>query len=406
MRSYKFFALLIIALSAAACGTSAPVDNGNDQPPAGPDWTTYQANTSHTGYIPVTLNPGVFIERYRVLIKESAVLNPVAVIDDYVYVSVKAFWGYAKLTALRAPTGAVMREHDFGDIQGVHPAAYNKGKVYVTTSGQQDSYLYAFSCASGVEAFRSSYGNQWGLYYAPAIYGDNVYMGGGEYGGVYAFSGANGQQLWFTNLNQYDEWTPAVDEQYVYAYTGLDDPKLSVLNRNSGRVEFEIPDPHFSWEGWSMNEAPVLGSLQNILAVNGGRLISFDLTGRTIGYEIPGGFYGQVSAADGTIYVMNEDRVEARNEADGALLWSWLPPSWRAPMIPKGTMIVTDNLLLVSCEATIFPGSDYEGITCAVNLQTHQTDWTYGLGGCLALSAKGILFVATRDGLLAAVNVK
>ncbi|MHA2217862.1 MAG: hypothetical protein ACXACY_18155 [Candidatus Hodarchaeales archaeon] len=59
-------------------------------------------------------------------------------------------------------------------------------------------------------------------------------------------------------------------------------------------------------------------------------------------------------------------------------------------------MIATKNLLLVSNSIKSY----------AVDLTTHKTVWSYDIGGLLALSKQGILLIASKDGKVAAINVK
>ena len=141
-----------------------------------------------------------------------------------------------------------------------------------------------------------------------------------------------------------------------------------------------------------MNTAPTLGGASNVLATNGRRLISFNLQSRSIGYAIASNFRGQVTVANGVVYVVNGTQVEARNESDGSLQWSWAPPEGQ----PVGPMIVTKNLALVSTAAN----------TYAVDLVSHSQVWSHPAGGHLTLSAQGILFIAQSSGRLTAVSVR
>lgn len=263
--------------------------------------------------------------------------------------------------------------------------------MYVTTGGHEDSFLWSFDANDGTVLFRSAYANQWSRYYAPAIVGQTVYMAGGSYGGMYAFSATDGQQLWFTSTNQYDEWAPAVSDGRVYAYTGDYSPKLTVADAATGSVLYEIADPGFQWDGWSMGVTPVLGSADNVLVTQGGRLLSFDLRGRSIAWERTGSFRGNVTVAGGVLYVNNR-QIEARAESDGSLLWVWIPPHGE----PQGTIIVTDNLLFTSTADR----------TYALDLGARRQVWSYPMAGQLALSSQGKLFIAASDGRLAAIGLR
>ena len=241
----------------------------------------------------------------------------------------------------------------------------------------EDSFLYALDAATGSVQYRTAYLNQWSHYFAPVIVGSVVYAAGGYYGGMYAFNTSDLSQRWFAALNQYDQFTPAVKDTFVYAYTGSYQPKLTVTSANTGAISYEIADPGFVWDGWSMNSAPTLGGAANVLATNGGRLISFSLSSRSIGYALAGNFRGQPTVANGVVYVANSAQVEARKESDGSLQWSWAPPEGQ----PTGPMIATKNLLLVSTAAN----------TYAVDLASHAQVWTYPAGGAPGAERAGIL---------------
>lgn len=97
---------------------------------------------------------------------------------------------------------------------------------------------------------------------------------------------------------------------------------LAVVDAVTGTLQYEIPDPQFSWGGWSMDIAPVLGASNNMITTQGGRLLSFDLAGRAIGWSVASGFSGTPALAKAVIYVKRSGQIEARRESDGALLWT------------------------------------------------------------------------------------
>jgi uncharacterized protein YjdB len=356
-------------------------------------WTTHQGNARHTGYVPVTADPTAFDSLWARSPLGSTSLNPVTEGDGRLFISGYAYFGGQTLATVNARTGAPVWSHSFGTIHGVHPPAYGNGRVYATTSGHQDANLYAFDAATGAVAFRERYGNQWSRYFAPVVVGETVYMAGGYYDGMYAFASTDGAQRWFANTNQYDEWTPAVDNGRVYAYTGSYSPKLQVHNAATGAELFSIPDPGFSWNGWSMDASPVLGSMNNVLVTQAGRLVSFNLQSRTIGWQRSSNYTGNVTVAGGMLYVINNGQVEARNESDGSGVWVWIPPAGQRA---TGTIVATRNLLFVSTESH----------TYAIDIAARAATWSHPAGGHLAVGRDGILFIAQSDGTLTAVDLK
>ena len=189
--------------------------------------------------------------------------------------------------------------------------------------------------------------------------------------------------------NDNENETPAVNEEFVYAYTGPYSKGLTVINRQTGVKAFNIPDPNFAWNSYRMKLAPVLGSANNVIVIQGGRLISFDLDKRAIGWEIQDNFTGQPSLASGRLYAISSGALSVRNESDGALRWTWSPPNGSL----SGTMIATDSHILAGTDTA----------TYAIDLNTRTQVWSYPAGGKLALS-EGILYIATDSGTLVAID--
>jgi len=357
------------------------------------EWTMFQGNASHTGYVNASVDPDVFRELWVQSPLGTGALNPVTTGDGSVLVSSMAYFGTQLVASLDVGTGTPKWSYNFGNIHSVDPPAYANGTMYVQTGGHEDSYLWAFDANTGAIKFRTAYGNQWSLWYAPTIVDQTVYAAGGYYGGMYAFSTVDGSVKWSTSLNQYDQFTPAVRDGVVYAYTGSYTPEVTVADAATGSVKYQIPDPNFSWNGWSMNVAPALGDMNDLLATQGGRLVDFDLVSKTLKWQKTGNFIGNVTIANGILFVANGSQLEARSESDGSLLWLWVPPDHSALV---NTNIATNNLLFLST------GSH----TYAIDIGSHQQMWSYAAGGALALSKQGLLFIAQQNGRLAAIKVQ
>ncbi|MFL5615285.1 MAG: Ig-like domain-containing protein [Gemmatimonadaceae bacterium] len=357
------------------------------------EWTTFQGNASHSGYVNASVDPDVFKEQWVQSPLGTSGLNPVTTGDGSVLVSSMSYFGSQLVASLSVSTGTVKWSYNFGNIASVDPPAYANGTMYVQTGGQQDSYLWGFDANTGAIKFRTAYGNQWSLWYAPTIVDQTVYAAGGTYGGMYAFSSVDGSVKWSAALNQYDQLTPAVRDGVVYAYTGSYTPEVTVADATTGSVKYQIPDPNFSWNGWSMNVAPALGDMNDLFATQAGRLVAFDLGAKTLKWQKTANFSGNVTVAHGALYVANGSQLEAHNEADGSLLWLWVPPD-RLQLV--NTNIATNNLLFVSTTSH----------TYAIDIGSHQQVWSYPAGGALALSKQGLLFIAQQNGRLAAVKVQ
>lgn len=339
------------------------------------DWATYQGNPSHTGYVPVTTNGrGIQHLWTRTFL---APLNAPAIGGGQVFVTESGYFqSNLGLHALDATAGTTTWSlPDFGQVFSVNPPAFANGTVYVQTGKGTtipDPYLYALDSATGAPKYRVPFAAQWERYLAPTPYQGDVYVNGGYYGGAYRFDGVDGTARWFTALQQYDSWTPAVDASYVYAYVGEYAPALYVQDRQTGATVFSIPDPNFSWNGWSMGTAPVLTHDGDVLATHDGRLLRFDVQGRRIQWELKRDFRGQFAVHGDVIYANDGGTLTAWNALTGGLLWTWLGPG---AGVMTGNIVVTDTHAFVQSSTT----------TYAVNLATRLVDWSYAAAGSLAI---------------------
>jgi outer membrane protein assembly factor BamB len=380
-----------------------------------PAWEMFQGNAAHTGYVPVTLDPTHFAS--RALKRMATFLNPVVVENGIVYVTNPPF-----LYALRESDLSTLWTFDFSPIgvtsspsglYALNPPSVNAGKVYVTTCGQQNTFLFVFDANTGQLLFQTPFGAQWEHYLAPTVDGGVIFEDGGGYGGMFAFDATNGATLYYTSLQQFDEWTPAVDGTYAYAYIGgqtaYTPAQLNVIDRRSGVLVASILDSTYQWAGYSMHSAPVIGAPGSVVAVNTGNpstneLIDFDIQNNSIRWHFAGQYRGNPAYHAGKFYAWNAQplQLEVRSETDGSLLWSWAAPAGSNIQGIENDVLLTDNLVFVSTGTATF----------AIDLLTHQSAWTLPYGGRLAMSNQGVLYLATHDplddqlGWLAAINVR
>jgi len=357
-------------------------------------WPTYQGNRGHTGYVPMALEPEVFSLRWERVVGPGRVLQQVAAGDGRVFVSVTSrFADDTHFFALDARDGAELWSKGFGRVNSVNPPALAYDTVYVQTgkesSSGQSPYLHALDSATGQVVFESVTQAQWESYFAPTVHDGHVYINGGYYGGMYGFDAFSGRQEWFLGLPQYDDWTPAVDETYAYAYVGEYSPGLYVADRITGELAFWIPDDEFDWNGWSMNLAPVLGGRDDVIAIHDRRLISFDVAGRRIGWQRASAFSGQPAVRDGVIYAVDGGALAAVDQTTGADLWRWSAPT-ADPLV--GQIVVTDTHLFVRTATT----------TYAIEILSRAAQWSYPRAGNLALGNE-TLYIAQADGMLTAI---
>ena len=96
----------------------------------------------------------------------------------------------------------------------------------------------------------------------PALMGRHQITNAGTYGGLYAFN-TQGTHLFTGGTAQQSTWTPAVDSNAVYAYTG---DALRVFHPVTGALQTTIPDPTFRNYIYEINGSAVLGAPNSVFA--------------------------------------------------------------------------------------------------------------------------------------------
>lgn len=355
-----------------------------------PEWETYQGNPAHTGHMPVTLDATRFTSGWSWASPlQNTTLSPVTTGSGLAVLSATGRFSPSHLVALNEADGTLAWQHDFGSIHAVNHPAVSAGRVFVATSGAQDTAMWSFELATGQRVFRTPFDSQWEHYLAPTFKDGVVYTDGGYYGGMYAFKASSGLRRWFTPLAQYDLWSPAVDDRYAYAHTGYE---WVALNRATGVEAFKVANSTFNWRGYALNIAPVIDTPDTIVVVDGiydyplgtqhsNHLIRYSITGRNELWRVNGSFASNPATANARIYVLNTapNGLDVYDAANGARLWSWAAPE----PVPVGNLVVTDNLVFARTASA----------TYAIDIATRQHVWSTPRTGHLALSSNGVLYI-------------
>jgi outer membrane protein assembly factor BamB len=359
-----------------------------------PEWETYQGNAAHTGYFPATLDATKFSKRWTWTSSGSSTLSALTTGSGKALLTSSGYFSSSSLIALNESDGTVAWQHDFGEVFTANPPATWGGRVFVATSGHEDTAMWGFDLTDGTLLFRTSFDSQWEHYLAPTVKDGYVYTDGGYYGGMFSFKANSGSRRWFTALEQYELWTPAVDDQYAYAYTGYN---FVALNRATGEPYVKINNSSFNWRGYSLNISPVIVGDDSVLVADGifnysnsspNHLISYLPLAGTERWRVDGSFASNPVVAAGKAYVLNaaSNRLEARDTLTGALLWTWVVPNAQESL-PVGNLIVTDNLIFLCTSAA----------TYAIDLTTHQPVWQTPTTGNLAISSNKVLYIVSSD---------
>lgn len=370
------------------------------------DWTTFQGNNAHTGYVPVEVKADQMLLRWkRGAVNNSgsgynASMSPLVTSNGRFFAS-----GNNKLTAYQESDGAPVWSYDTSGLQypSVNPPAVDGGVVYLAAGQQESTYMLGLDAANGSVRMKSQMSSQWENYLSPVVQDGAVYTNAGTYGGMYAFA-TSGERLYTGALSQTSMWSPAADARAIYAYTG---DALTMFEPKTGAVLASIKDSNFTNYVYQVGGSAVIGANGGVYAaayangyLNGGgignALTRFDTAKGFVDWRVPGVYRVTPAYANGVLYAPNNNpyRIEARSETDGTLLWSWIPPLSGETSF-HASPVVTKNLLIASTNLN----------TYAIDLKSHKVVWSYPAPGYLAISQNGILYIQSPDALVA-VNLK
>ena len=352
-------------------------DNGDTTPLGAeiPAWSSFQGNANHNAQIDITLDQENFAQRWSKTLSLSYLAQGAAG-DGYLF-----FNSGGKLYALNMESGNIVWQRQ---VVTNNQPAYANGKVYLESS----SSFWSFAAATGEQLSKTTIENQSSQFYAPTPFANGVYFGGGYYGGIYAVDGSSGAQLWWRSTNQYDGFTPAVTDNYVISYTGEYAPQLTVASRATGEDLFTIADNNFYWNGWTMNQAPVVAG-NKVVVTQHGRLICFDLTSQSIAWEISENFNAQAVIQGEAIYVINNGVLQKRSLSDGQLL-----SSITGSNTFNTNFILSNNLVFIGDSSNVY----------AYDLSSGSKLWTLTNKSGKLMLADGALIIIRSSGITA-INV-
>jgi hypothetical protein len=354
------------------------------------EWTTYQANYRHTGFVDATLDTSAFREKWVATPLLATAYYQPTLGPDRLYLA--ADLNYSRLLSINPADGSVVWSVNFGTLGGINQATYDNGALYIASGGAQDTFLWALNASDGSRRFKSPFESQFEHWNAPVVAGNTVVQAGGMYGGIYGFDAATGGRSFFlSGLQSIAPWTPAVAEGRAYA-TGYGGGVRAIAPADGGTV-FDIQDERLS----KSLSTPVLGDRNDLLSVSLWGLIAVDLTTRTVSWArgAPGEYVGMPVVGNGVVYAATATRIDAVRESDGSILWSWAPsPRYAFPM----RMVLTDNVLFVTAASNTFIGTvETSCATRAIDLASHAVFWSYPMCGEMVVGAKGVLYIAQRD---------
>ncbi len=361
--------------------------------PGAAPWSTYNGNAAQNAYVPASFDPANFVRRWN-RPESTAVETSAPVVDNgTVFLTRAGSDGRWELSATSEASGEVLWRYDLGAQATASSLAAANGRVFVTSNGVEGAYLWVLDQAGGRLADKIRRYAPYERHRAPTVVGDMVYLGDSQ--GMAKFDAATGTIAWENRSMRWASgfWTPAVDGSHAYAV--LND-QLYALDTGDGSIGFNIQDAGLAYNDTAA-KVFVLGDDMGI-AKSRDRLLGFDLQSRTRKWVADTCTMGQPVLAHGTVYSLGESGLvlHARAAGTGILQWKsgWLFDN--TSDANNAHLAVTSNLAFVSSAKG----------TRAVDLATQKIVWTYPFGGELAISDRGVLYIATSTGMLAAINLR
>jgi PQQ-like domain/Bacterial Ig-like domain (group 2) len=340
------------------------------------DWTTYQGNVRHNGFINVTADPVVFRERW-VKTPDAAVqsFHQATASGNRVFLVTED--GKRQVFALSATDGVTQWQKDLGG-QFSTQATYDNGSLYLTAGGLE-THLYAFDASNGSERFRVPFQGQYPGMRAPIVIGSTVVaaINRGGISEVHGYNSVSGAQVFRKSELGPGFWTPAAHDGLIWTTSG----GVSTINPADGTLVQQVHDLRVQ-----ANSTPIIGSSNNLLTQALFRLVSVDLATKRVIWDQRAENDIPPVAGSGVVYSADAGSIMARSETSGALLWSWKPA---APFTTLRSTALTSNLLMVS----ISTGSPSEGMTVAIDLASHRAVWSYPMTGALSINGDGTLYI-------------
>lgn len=418
------------------------------------DWSTYQANPAHTGYIDLTLNPALFTNAWQYsepTANVSHLVNMPVVGNNSVYVTTYTTTVYDPdsrkqvVSNLDEATGAPIWQKSTYVLSrsfssyGEGMPTYYRGYTFVPhleiLSGGISS---VFGKINQYNSKNSTFNGWFNLSYVPSplttppvvhtfppvLRNNKLYvMNAGwrdsptppvisSYTALFAPQSNTenpipaGWSVTATGSDVLGGEALGLDDKYVYYYSGS---ALIAYNIADGAQAFTIADPQgAAAQTHGYDAAPIVGDSNDVITYSGlpGRtdtqrnLVSFDILNKVKRWKSANAYQTAPALAKGVIYVARNSplALDALSETDGHVLWSWTPPAGTTAFF--GNTVASNNLVFVSTNNAVY----------ALDINTHNRVWSYASAGTMALSAKGTLLIATgypvSDGKIVAVRLK
>jgi outer membrane protein assembly factor BamB len=275
--------------------------------------------------------------------------------------------------------------------------------VYVAVTGFDETFLHALEADSGASRYASPVDAGFNGLLNPVVHGGRVLVNAGDnVGEVNALEETSGASAWVARAGTPYYNSPAADDHFVFAHDGH---VMSVLDAETGVLAKSIGAPPGGEAGASFFGTVMLGSPDHALAYGGEGtwgdapsrpLVNFAIDAGVERWRSTRKYKGFPAVRDGVVYATSSaassgterGTLDALDERDGRLLWSWAPPRRDPYQHLIENVVVTDNVVFVSTMTWLY----------AIDLASHKMVWSAPTPGHISISADGLLLVSSRDG--------
>jgi outer membrane protein assembly factor BamB len=349
-------------------------------------WGTLQRTPRRNGYVPITID----IARYGVAwVYNSSSYELSDVVSDggNVYFTEPHS---GSVFAKRASDGLVVWQRVFaGTNVEVAQPTLKDGLVYVPTKTDDGSFINALSTSDGLQTYELRTDQ---LAFDVTAQHGHLYVASTSFDLIHAFDLSDGSFLWDTSGGTFAPNTLASDNDFLYAYHG---GLIKVFNPADGSLVKTIgQNSDTNYVGY--RDTPILGSPDHVLAYMGTTwgyerpLQDYSVANQAVRWISRRTYLNNPAVAKGVVYATSNSSksLDALDEKTGQLLWSWTAPTPTPDGLPfefLGNVVVTDNIVLVSSDTSVY----------AIDLRIHKTVWSAATPGTMSISPGRMLLVSS-----------
>jgi outer membrane protein assembly factor BamB len=360
-------------------------------------WTNPNGNASQNAYVPASFAAAAFTRRWqKTESTDSTLALTVPVIENGRLFSLRSSSTQREIVAMSEFSGEELWRYQLDASAYYDVLATGNGKVFVRMGETGGTYLLAFDQAAGRLISKTPLGGP-SEAAKPTVLGETVYVGRQHV--VEKVNAATGTSIWNNGGLPFggELWTVVADASR--AYTVKYDQVLE-LDAADGNVLSSLQEPAITAN--MLNGPAIVQGGKTVLLSSGYQLFAFDFQAHMPLWKVQSTVLGPPVLANGTVYTLTNNSpnlaltLEARSAVTGVLQWKSTATGDMFYDGSNGRLIVAANLAFVSSEDQ----------TMAFDLATHAIVWSYPVGGKMALSDQGVLYIAGRGGKLVAINLR